>query len=263
MLEKPQAAVPYVEAPKGAPSKSTLRVYAADFRAFEAWCKSQRRTALPAVIGTVVMYLDALAAGGRKLPTIEQSLSAIAHTHRASGYGWQPHRLIQETLNGIRRQIGRETTRKAPVTDAVLRAMVASFGTDLRGLRNRAILTVGRAAALSRAEITALGVTDIAFDAEGMVLTRRNKKKTLPVAAEEAICPVRSLRRWLDAAKITEGPVFRAISRSGKLRRTMLSGWSISSLIKNAAESAGLDPANFGGHSLRNGWLDSETRPAK
>ncbi|HME04482.1 MAG TPA: hypothetical protein VKG38_15790 [Solirubrobacteraceae bacterium] len=263
MLEKPQAAVPPAAAPKAAPAKSTLRAYAADFRAFEAWCKNQHRTALPAVIGTVVMYLDALAAAGRKLPTIEQSLNAIAHAHRTSGYGWQHHRLLQETLDGIRQRVGRETTRKAPVTDAVLRAMLASFGTDLRGVRNRAILTVGRAAALSRAEITALSVADVAFAAEGMELTLRNKKKTVTVAAEEAICPVRSLRRWLDEAKITEGPVFRAISRSGKPRRTMLSGWSISSLIKNAAESAGLDPANFGGHSLRNGWLDSETQTAK
>lgn len=263
MLEKPQATVPPADAPKGQPAKSTLRVYAADFRAFEAWCKGRRRTALPAAIGTVMNYLDALAEGGRKLPTIEQSLNAIAHTHRANGYGWQPHRLLQETLDAIRQRIGREGVHKAPVTDAVLRSMVGSFGTDLRGLRARAILTVGRAGALGRAEIAALDVADVAFSAEGMTLNLRNKIKSLPFAADEALCPVRSLRTWLDAAKITEGPVFRAISCSGSLRRKALSGRSIANLVKHAAGIAGLDPARFGGHSLRNGWLDSETRPLK
>jgi hypothetical protein len=38
----------------------------------------------------------------------------------------------------------------------------------------------------------------------------------VPLGAEEATCPVRALRRWLDTA-VSEGRVFRRIDRHGHL----------------------------------------------
>jgi len=39
--------------------------------------------------------------------------------------------------------------------------------------------------------------------------------KGLPYGTHADTCPVRALRRWLDAAEITSGPLFRPISRYG------------------------------------------------
>ena len=62
-------------------------------------------------------------------------------------------------MRGIRRSLGTAIDRKAPVTADRLTAMIACIPTDsLAGLRNRAILTLGFAAALRRSELIALRV---------------------------------------------------------------------------------------------------------
>ena len=65
------------------------------------------------------------------------------------------------------------------------------------------------------------------------------------------------MRAWLDAARITEGPVFRPINRGGRVVNAVLTAESVAEVIKDAAGRAGLDPTLFGGHSLRAGFLTS------
>jgi integrase len=48
--------------------------------------------------------------------------------------------------------------------------------TDLRGLRDRALLLIGWTAALRRGELVALEVADLSFEPEGVVLTIRRSK---------------------------------------------------------------------------------------
>ena len=69
--------------------------------------------------------------------------------------------------------------------------------------------------------------------------------------------PVKAIERWLAAAKITEGPVFRRIVRGGHVQAAGLDGQTIAKIVKARAEAAGLDPALFAGHSLRRGFLSS------
>jgi len=250
VLEKPSSIVPAVAALERSPGSRTLRAYATDFHAFESWCRNRRRTALPATTETVASYLAWLADHGRKIPTVKRALASIAHAHRTHGYGWGMPNLLKKTLVCIRRQSG-APSKKSPITDTTLRAMVGTCGSDLRGLRDRAILTVGWAGALRRSEIAGLDVADIAFTGDTLVVTLRKGSKSLALAADPTICPVRSLRAWLDAAGITRGPLFRAISRSGRTRTVALSDKSVANLVKSAAESLGLDPTIFGGQSLR------------
>lgn len=49
-------------------------------------------------------------------------------------------------------------------------------------------------------------------------------------------------------------PLFPAISRHGRVGLTAISGRAVSELIKRYASRVGLDPAEFGGHSLRAGF---------
>ena len=53
-------------------------------------------------------------------------------------------------------------TRKAPATAETIRAIVDDMPTDLRGLRDRALLLLGFAGALRRSELVALDVADLA-----------------------------------------------------------------------------------------------------
>jgi integrase len=50
------------------------------------------------------------------------------------------------------------------------------------------------------------------------------------------------------------GPLFPSVSRHGRLGAVPMSGRAVADLVKRYAEKAGLDPALFGGHSLRAGF---------
>jgi integrase len=63
------------------------------------------------------------------------------------------------------------------------------------------------------------------------------------------------LRRWMEAAAITEGPLFRALHLR-RVSETGLDTSSIRRLIKRAAQSVGVEGSadmRFSGHSMRVG----------
>jgi integrase len=65
------------------------------------------------------------------------------------------------------------------------------------------------------------------------------------------------VREWLDAAGITEGPVFRPVSRSGTVHGAeRLTTQTVANIVKRYAAAAGLD-ASFGAHSLRAGYINT------
>ncbi len=64
-----------------------------------------------------------------------------------------------------------------------------------------------------------------------------------------------ALNAWLAAAKIDKGSVFRAIGRWGTVSRRALDPQSINAIVKQRAEMAGLESAEFSAHGLRSGYL--------
>jgi site-specific recombinase XerD len=108
-----------------------------------------------------------------------------------------------------------------------------------------------------RSEVVALEVADLEFaaDGTGTVLIRRSK--TDQVGAGQ-VCwlaqhTVHMLRRWLDAAGITAGPIFRSVSRTGVVGSTALASGEVSRILKRLAKQAGLEPSAVSGHSARVG----------
>jgi integrase len=69
--------------------------------------------------------------------------------------------------------------------------------------------------------------------------------------------PVKLVQAWLEAAGITEGPVFRPVLKGSRVMDEPLSGHSAAAIVKRYARLAGLDPATFASHSLRSGFLTS------
>jgi hypothetical protein len=76
--------------------------------------------------------------------------------------------------------------------------------------------------------------------------------RTVAIVRGSLACPVRAVRKWLDAAAITGGPVFRAVGRY----RTAFRQTSRPH-VQAFAERMRLDVSTFGGHSLRAGFLTS------
>ncbi len=268
-------------------SDKTKKSYARDFAHFEAWCAEKGWPSLPTTPEVVMAYLPALADGKvrvnwrarngslrtrtmpKKYSTIESAYMAIIHTQRSAGHEWpHAHPGIVGVKKAIRVKFGTAKRKVTPLEIGTLKKCLASYGpsTEVGAARNRALLSLGFFAALHRSELVALRVEDVRFTRRGLLVTktRSGKPVAVPTLGNEAICPVRLLRAWLDQSGITEGPLFRRIDdRTGAIGGVALTAPVVALVIKSAVERAGLDPELFAGHSLRAGFATSAAAAGK
>jgi hypothetical protein len=140
----------------------------------------------------------------------------------------------------------------------------------LHGARDRALLLLGWAGGFRRSALVSLDVADLLFSpAEGIAVTLRRDKTdqegrgrvlAIPFGSAAEVCPVRSVRAWLDAAGVSEGPIFRAVNRHGRAGAARLSDRAVALVVQSAAAAIGLDVSTFAGHSLRAGFATSAAR---
>jgi len=258
-----------VEVARGYAEKSlaegTRAAYRSDINVFKAWCEARSVAAVPASPEVVASFAASQAEQGRKPSTISRRLAAIRMLHRASGLETPTNsEIVTATMRGIRREHGAAPARKTAATSEVVLAMLEHVGDDLKGLRDRSILTLGFASACRRSELAALYVDHVAEVAEGLIITiERSKTDQEGQGQEVAVprgvraCPVAALRAWLDAAGIEEGPLFRRLRRGGHVTEDAISPRTIATVVKKYAALAGLDPDRFAGHSLRSGFATS------
>jgi len=209
-----------------AAAPAMLRAYRADWTHYAAWCEAHGFSPVPAAPATVGAYLASLA-GNHAPTTIRRRLAALGKMHRFNDLPWNPvHRDIQGPLQGLLRTHGRPVQKAAALTLPMLRQFVATCGADARGRRDRALLLIGFAGALRRSELVALQVEDVATTADGLRLRLlRGKTDQAGQGAEVGLsrgrfvetCPVRAFEDWQALAKRRAGPLFRRVSREGRI----------------------------------------------
>ncbi|MGH6811344.1 MAG: site-specific integrase [Methylocella sp.] len=244
---------------------ATRRAYKSDFEIFELWCANRGVGALPAAAETVAALLASEAMRRIKPSTIGRRAASIRYVHKLAGHPVPTDdERVRATVRGIRRAIGIAPSKKAPATADRLIAMAAAGNGGITALRDRALLLLGFGGAFRRSELVALDVADITETKDGLLVTIRRSKTdqegrstTVAVVRGKIACPVAALRAWLTVAGISDGPVFRPITKSGKVRPTRLTDRSVANIVKYRAERLGLDPRAFAGHSLRAGFLTS------
>lgn len=170
------------------------------------------------------------------------------------------------------RAIPRKRKRKSAraVTSDILAKLLATCETEsLRDLRDRAILMVAFASGgRRRSEIAALRLEQLSVEApvelpDGSPLPslaiHLGRTKTTTGEEDDVVYltgrPVEALHAWMTAAKIDKGSVFRGIGRWGTMSKRALDPQSINAILKQRAEMAGLDSAEFSAHGLRSGYL--------
>jgi integrase len=192
-------------------------------------------------------------------------LTAITKAHQIAGHAspatmQQP--AVSETLKGIRRTLGTAQKVKSPLLTADIRRMVDALPNNLAGCRDRALLLLGFAGGFRRSELAALDVEDVQGTEDGLIVKLRRSKTDpegkgravgIPYGSKPSTCPVRALNAWKQVSGIYEGSLFRGVDRHGQLGAIRLHKDSIGLIVKRAAETAGLDPSQYAGHSLRAG----------
>ena len=260
-----------------AKADNTRRAYRAGVRAWCAWCDRHALPCLPARAADVVAFLAAERGRGLSVNTIDLRRAALRYLHFIAGCPVptaEAH--VAETMAGIHRDAadrGQLPAKKLAATADILRQLLAPIGDDLPGLRDRALLLVGFAGALRRAELAAIRVEHLEVRARGLRLTlprskgeRTGKAVTvaLPYGSTE-LCPVRALQRWQAAAGITEGAVFRRLWRPPhrgdgpppppRLGAAAIDPGTVARIVQARAAAAGFERAALGGHSLKRGAL--------
>lgn len=241
-------------------AEETKRAMEKNWRGFASWCEVAGAAPFPCTPGTLEAYLVHLAELGLKASSIDQARWAINARHKLSGMAAPGDtEQVKVVVAGIKRSIGSRQEQKAALTIEHIRQV--SFPDDLIGRRNKALLLIGFAAGLRRSELAALQVADLEELGDGFRIHIASSKTDQEGRGEwvdvvpslnAAACPVAALNSWLAAAQISAGALFPSVNRWGKLGRR-LSTVSIGKIVKWAAAACGMDPAQFGGHSLRAG----------
>lgn len=250
-----------------AKSPATLKAYRNDWRDFETWCRAHNLPSLPSTPETIALYISDRAST-HAVGTITRRLTSITKVHQAAGHKESPasthHFVVGETLKGIRRVLGTKQDGKAPLLAEDIRRIVAASPDRLLGLRDNALVLMGFAGAFRRSELAQIRLSDLSFTKDGVIVDLRisktdqegvGRKIGIPFAKAPETCPVRALKAWLDAARISEGFVFRRVDRYGYPSRRGLHKDSIGKVLKRAATRAGMNVDALGGHSLRAGCV--------
>lgn len=256
-----------------AKSPATRKAYKRDWSAFASWCQGAGLVPLPASPAMVATYAVYMIGEGLAVATVQRAMVSISQMHKMAGHASPTSTaIVLEVLKGIRREKGTMQVQKSPVMPDQIRAMLSFVPDDLLGVRDRAILLLGFSGGFRRSELVALDVQDIEFTSDGMVVTIKKSKTDqegqgrrvgIPFGSAPMICPVRSMRAWLDAASITDGPVFRPVGRWGHVENARLNDRAVARMVKRYASAIGLDPQKVAGHSLRAGLATAAAKAGK
>ena len=231
-----------------ATAENTRRAYQSDLRHF-----LRRGGHVPASAEQVARYLADHAAT-LSMATLARRLAGIRAAHVEKGFP-DPTKgeLIRLTFRGIRRRFGRPQRRVAALSNDDLSEIIGSLGKSTKDIRDAAILLIGFAGAFRRSELVSIKRTDVEIrDGDAVVRLRRSKtdqighgrKVSIPRVAGP-LCPVVALERWLEVSKIGGGPIFRKVSRGGRILAGSISPEAVASILKSLVQLIGRDPKSI------------------
>ncbi len=237
--------------------------------------------AIPAAPDDIFRWVGHQDIQGLKPSSIATRLAAIANAHKERRIPIDLA-LAQRALAGIRREKGSAKRMASPLRVDELKHMLPN-GTDLRDLRDRALLLLGWSTALRRSELVGLDVIrEVSAGATGWIEVTDDglkvhllKSKTDALGEGDSVvvprtgtsfCPVAAVEAWIAAAELCSGPLLRPIASDGQLGSQRLTVDGIAHIVKRRAVAAGLG-ARVGGvveapngmpitsHSLRAGFV--------
>ena len=243
---------------KNSKANNTVRAYDSDFRDFSLFCIKNGFKQLPTEPKIISLYLTHLSKT-TKFSTLKRRIASIKVIHKIKGhYLDSNHPIIMENLLGIKRVKGSYQKPKKPILINDLKIIIKAIDKfekkDLKRIRNKSLILLGFAGGFRRSELVNLDYNDLEFVTEGVKIFIKKSKtdqsgegsiKAIPYFDSNEYCPVTKLKDWIEYTSIRKNKIFD------------ISDKSVSLLIKKYAAFAGLNPNNYGGHSLRSGFATS------
>ena len=242
---------------------TTRKAYAGALRRFDDWLDGR-----PPTDSFLAKHLDEMFRRGLAPASASLVVAALRRAMRdlnRAGYHCGEHPIgpvAIERLERYRREAadrGRGQAGPLLWEDADRMSECAEAVGDPRGVRDAALVGVASHALLRVLEVSRLDVEDVSRQRDGTALLkiRRSKTDQYGEGAILHICrdAAGRLKRWIAAAGIESGPVFRPV-KGGSIEATPLGTGAVRAAIKRRAAQAGI-VRRVSGHSLRVGAAQS------
>jgi integrase len=250
---------------------NTVRTRASHIKMLVVYCQENGWSwnadgSAPFRIDWLASHITELHDRGASLSTIDGRLDAIGVWSASHGYSSPVNDFVKETRDGITNERAEKMQSGAyavKVADAITRedlhAMVRKCDTTtLVGKRDKALLLIGWHGAFRRSELASLALNNVStwqYDGrDGLTCHVFNTKtdkhnavvKQLDRQYTADICPVRAFEDWIQCAGITDGAVFRSVSKGGKVGAS-LSSRAVDLIVRKYSDG-------YSAHSLRAGY---------
>jgi site-specific recombinase XerD len=229
-------------------SPASRRVYEYAINQFIAWYCSEPRLALNRIV--VVRYRMHLESRGLAANTINQQLAAVRRlAHEAADSGL----LSPELAAGISRvkgvkQLGFRSGNWLSVEQSSV-VLKHAHGDSMRAKRDYAMLAMLFGCGFRRSELVGLELDEVQMRqghwAVVDLIGKGGHIRTVPIPQWVKA----ALDQWIVAAKVTEGRIFRAVARAGKVWGKGISQNVVWYVVKGCCERAGLE--HIAPHDLR------------
>lgn len=231
---------------------------------------------LPATAESVGLYL---AEHADKLTpnTLQNRLAGLSRWHSDQGFP-DPTKspLVRKVFKGIKALNLAQPKQAKPIQVQMLAAAVQCIDKELVAAkennqkklifqlsRDKALFLIGFWKGLRSDELCQLEINNVTIAPDkGMSIfipssktDKSNQGKIIKLPALSTLCPVNAYLEWIDASKLSEGPIFRRIDRWGNVSDVALQPSSLSEIIrKNLKNSNIAQSESYSSHSLRRGF---------
>jgi site-specific recombinase XerD len=248
-----------IEKIEGAYAPATIRAYKSNFETFIKYCDEIKQDALPADPSTVVTFIKKISDGHLKSASIRMMIASIASIHKINRFNdpvSDPDVKIE--MRRMHRQLGRTSGQAYGINKNLLNKMIAATTNDLRGIRDKAILSLAYDTLCRRSEIVSLDIKDL-IKTNGQIKIFLKKSKTDQDSLGKLISTndetQKNLLVWLKESRLISGKLFRGVKNNEQLT-TSLNKAQINKIYKKLAKKADVNKEvirKISGHSSRVG----------
>lgn len=270
-------------------SEETARAYQGDMDYWEAWLKAigfnvGSLITEKEIISFIIQHAEGLDAdvdaklvdqgykkpGTHKISTIKRRVVSLSILFEKTKTTPNPCKTkeVKVLLQKMTKQLGGSKPAGKAITKDILNDMLNTCKDSFIDIRDKALLLFAwSSGGRRRTEISSANMKDLATASDGNFIYTIPRSKTdqegkgypVPVKGKAA----RALQEWLRISGITEGPIFRAINRGGKISLAAISDVYIHRIVRYRLKAAGYDESQFGAHSIRSGFVTECGRQGK